>query len=67
MVSTVDKEQDSISQQQQHVAAGTDADFIGQSSSKAMYSPLHYDVLEFVRKVVPTAAERAEKQRIIQW
>eukprot|EP00878_Enallax_costatus_P008207 GHUV01008580.1.p1 GENE.GHUV01008580.1~~GHUV01008580.1.p1 ORF type:complete len:544 (+),score=136.06 GHUV01008580.1:826-2457(+) len=65
VVSTVDKQRESSSSQQ-HVPAGSDADFIQQPPSKAMYSPLHYDVLEFVRQVVPTAAERAEKQRIIQ-
>eukprot|EP00775_Hariotina_reticulata_P011452 gene11452-11598_t len=31
-----------------------------------MYSPLHYNIQDFVQQVVPTAAERAEKQRIIQ-
>jgi hypothetical protein len=38
-----------------------------QPSSKPVYSPLHYDVAEFARQVVPTPAERAEKQRVIQW
>jgi hypothetical protein len=36
-------------------------------STKPVYSPLHYDVVEFARQVVPTPAERAEKQRVIQW
>jgi hypothetical protein len=35
-------------------------------STKPVYSPLHYDVVEFARQVVPTPAERAEKQRVIQ-
>jgi hypothetical protein len=32
----------------------------------SLYSPLHYDILEFAARIVPTPAERAEKQRIIQ-
>jgi hypothetical protein len=36
-------------------------------STQPVYSPLHYDVVEFARLVVPTPAERAEKQRVIQW
>lgn len=63
-VTTVDKQQSDSSQHA--VTAGSAEDFI-QPPSKPLYSPLHYDVLEFVRQVVPTAAERAEKQRIIQW
>ncbi|WIA23026.1 hypothetical protein OEZ86_009941 [Tetradesmus obliquus] len=37
-----------------------------QPSTKPLYSPLHYDVVEFAGQVVPTPAERAEKQRVIQ-
>lgn len=70
-VTTVDKQQQHNSSSIQHVAAGSSEDFIqpavSQQSSKPLYSPLHYDVIEFVRQVVPTAPERAEKQRIIQW
>lgn len=30
------------------------------------YSPLHYDIQKFVKRIVPTDQEMAEKQRIIQ-
>jgi hypothetical protein len=31
-----------------------------------VYSPLHYDIQKFARRIVPTDQEMAERQRIIQ-
>jgi hypothetical protein len=30
------------------------------------YSPLHYDIQKFAKRIVPTDKESTEKQRIIQ-
>lgn len=56
-----------LSSTETSVDAANDSTMIMQPSTKPMYSPLHYDILEFVRQVTPTPAERAEKQRVIQW